>query len=274
MSYQLVFLRMLSSGGHADIYIAQRTDNGERVAVKLLRDYAHPEERKAFLREARILGLRISGLIPLLSSNMQAERPFYVMPLMGGSLRPYAGRLNDDQLNTVATQLAHTLAALHATRDAHGDIKPDNVLLSSSGQLQLADPLGNGAHCTIWFAQNRGGTPGYWAPEVRANGPISSAADVYSYAATLYELLTGKKPRDGQRLDPTSEGYTNAPIIRQVIVVCCQADPNARPTMQEVIRMLGGEQWADILRQRKQARALLTLACIGFVAALASRRRK
>jgi serine/threonine protein kinase len=250
MNYQL--LQILGSGGHADIYLAQQIDNGERVAVKILRDHALPEERKAFLREARILGLRVTGLIPLLAANMQAERPFYVMPLMGGSLKPYAGRFNDGQLHTVAKQLAQVLVALHATRDAHGDIKPDNILLSQNGQLQVADPLGNGAHCTMWFAENRGGTPGYWPPEIRANKPISSAGDVYSYGATLYEMLTGKRPQDGQRLDPTAEGYTKAPKIREIIAACCQFNPEARPNMQEVLRMLNGEKWSNIQQSNIQ----------------------
>jgi serine/threonine protein kinase len=273
MSYQLVPLRFLGSGGHADIYVAQRTDTGEQVAVKMLRDHARPEERKAFLNEARILGLGVPGLIRLLSSNMEADRPFYEMPLMGGCLRPHAGKLNDRQLHAVAIELAQTLMALHATRDAHGDIKPDNILLSYNGQLQVADPLGNGAHCTVWFAENRGGTPGYWAPEIRANKPISSTGDVYSYGATLYELLTGKRPQDGQRLDPSAEGFAKSPKICEIIAACCQFDPAARPSMQEVVRMLNGEQWVNIQASRIQRQqffagsivvSLIALALWGF----------
>ncbi len=251
MSHQILILQRLSSGGHADVYLGQRIDNGEQVAVKFLREHEIPDARKAFLREIRILGLQLRGLIPLISWDMKAERPYYVMPLMGGSLTRYGGHLVDGQLHSVAVEV-----------DAHGDIKPDNILLSHNGQLHVADPLGNGAHCTMLFAENHGGTPGYWAPEVRAGRPISRAGDIYSYGAMLYHLLTGRKPRDGQRLDPASEGYTNAPKIREIIVACCHFEPKARPTIQEVLRMLRGEEWAKIQAERKQRRELLTAACV------------
>jgi serine/threonine protein kinase len=201
--------------------------------------------------------------MPLLFADMKAERPYYVMPyLMGGSLTRYAGRLTDNQLHTIATEVALALAGLHAAYVAHGDVKPDNVLVSQDGRLQVSDPLGNGVGCTVLFSEHHGGTPGYWAPEVRAGGPISYAGDVYSFGATLYELLTGRRPRDGQRLDPSSEGYVNAPKIRQIITACCQSDPHARPSMQEVLRMLRGEQWADIQASRKQRQELVSAACV------------
>jgi serine/threonine protein kinase len=205
----------------------------------------------------------VPGLVPILAWDMTAQPPFYVMPyLAGGALTPYAGRFTDNQLQNVAAQLARTLANLHAAYEVDGDFKPDNVLLTQCGQVQVGDPLGNGTFFTMLFAKNRGGTPGYWAPEIRGGGSISRAGDSYSYGATLYHLLTGRRPLDGQRLDPSSEGYSNAPKIREVIAACCQLDPNARPTMQEVLRVLNGEQWADIQLERKQLQQLVAAACV------------
>jgi serine/threonine protein kinase len=261
MNFQYRLLRLLNRGGHADLY-ESRNANSHPVAVKVLRDYKLPHEKKAFSREIRLLNLKLPGFIPLLDWNLNAEPPFYVMPLMGSSLKPYAGILTDDQLLNIAINLANALAELHATRDAHGDIKPDNILLTSNGCMQVADPLGNGAHCTVLFAENHGGTPGYWAPEIRAKAPISSVADIYSYGATLYELLTGKRPSDGQRLDPTTEGYQNAPRIRELITICCNTDPRKRPTIQQLIRVLNGEKWTDIQFQQQQSEALLTGVCV------------
>ncbi len=263
MSFRFVILRPLHSGGNGDLFIAQRTDTGDYVVVKYLREHQLVHARRAFAREVRILARKPRGLVPLLGWNTDTERPYYVMPyLTAGPLTLYAGSLSDSQLHAVTAELALTLAALHAGWIAHGDVKPDNVLVSHEGRLHVADPLGNGLGCTVLFSQNHGGTPGYWPPEVRAGGPISYAGDVYSYGATLYELLTGRRPQDGQRLDPTSEGYRNAPKIREVIAACCQFDSNARPTMQEVLRVLRGEQWADILAARKQRQQLLAAACV------------
>jgi serine/threonine protein kinase len=92
----------------------------------------------------------------------------------------------------------------------YDDVKPDNVLLTKHDPLQVADRLGNGTLVTILFAENRGGTPGYMAPEIIAGGTIARASDVYSYGATIYHLLTGKVPQHVQRLDPASEGYEYA----------------------------------------------------------------
>lgn len=262
MSCEIVIIRALRSGGNGDLFIGQRSDTREYVVVKYLREWRLAHARRAFAREVRVLERKLGGLMPLLFANTRTERPYYVMPyLSGGALSQYAGRLTDGQLHNIAAELARTLANLHAAYDVHGDIKPDNVLATQDGRLQVADPLGNGTIFTVLFSQNHGGTPGYWAPEIRAGGSISRAGDVYSYGATLYELLTGRRPRDGQRLDPSSEDCVRAPEIRQIIAACCQTDPDARPCMQEVLRMLKGETWADLQAARKR-RLDLMAACV------------
>jgi serine/threonine protein kinase len=270
MSCPIVNLRPLQAGGNGDLYLGQRSDTGEYVVVKFLREHQLPHARKAFAREIRILGRQLRGLVPLLSSDQTGGRPYYVMPyLPGGPLTQYAGRLFDGQLHAVALEVAMALATLHSVNIAHGDIKPDNVLITHDGHLQVADPLGNGVGCTMLFSQNRGGTPGYWAPEVCAGAPISCPADVYSYGALLYQLLTGRKPTDGQKFDPVSEGYVNAPIVAQVIVACCCNLPAARPTMQEVLRIVRGEKWSDIQAERKNREEQIAAICVfGLLAAL------
>ena len=153
MNFRVVGLRPLSSGGNGDLFIGQRSDTGEWVIVKFLREYHLPHCRKAFAREVRVLQRKSRGMIPLLARNLAVERPFYVMPyLEGGSLSQHAGRLGVAQLQQVAENLAGTLANLHVAFDLHGDFKPDNVLLTKQGLPQVADPLGNGTLFTILFA--------------------------------------------------------------------------------------------------------------------------
>jgi serine/threonine protein kinase len=267
MNFQVLNLRIFRSGGNGDLYIGQRSDTCESVVVKFLREAHLPHSRKAFAREVRILARKLYGLVPLLRSDTATDQPFYVMPYMkGGSLSQHAGRLTNIQLEAVATDLAQTLANLHGANDLHGDFKPDNILLTEQGRLHVADPLGNGTLVTILFSENRGGTPGYMAPEIAAGGSISRAGDVYSYGATLYHLLTGRRPQDGQRPDPRSERFRNASNMCELIAVCCHPDPDARPTMQEVLRMLGGTVWADIQADRKRRKDLLS--AVGFVGGL------
>jgi len=259
MNQHVEILMPLNSGGYGDVYLGRVLPRGTQVVVKYLRDYHLPHCRKAFEREVQILSRRLPGLIPVLFADLTAQPPYYVMPyLEAGALTQYAGRLGEHQLHAVATDLARTLAGLHAMFGADGDVKPDNVLVTDNGHLQLADPLGNGGLLTMLFSENSGGTPGYCAPEIRAGASISRAGDVFSFGATLYHLLTGRRPQDGQRPDPSSEGYRIAPKIREVISACCQWDPKTRPTMEEVSRMLAGESWADIQEQNRRVGNLVT----------------
>ena len=265
MNLNIVIIRPLHSGGYGDLFVAQRQDTGEQVVIKYLRDPHLTTARKAFAREVRILARKLPGLVRLLAWDLNADCPFYVMPYLGGSLKTYAGRLTSEQLQAVAGELATVLANLHAQSIFHGDIKPDNILVSWDGRLQVADPLGNGFGCTVLFSQNRGGTPGYWAPEVRGGAPIHAAGDAYSLGATLYELSTGQRPGDDQNLDPGP--WTDAKV-REIILACCNRDPAERPTMSEVIRLLGPERWKDIQAQRRQRQELVGACVLGGLAFL------
>src|SRR5947209_8148299 len=103
MSITILPLRRLGAGGNADVYLARRSDTGEQVVIKFLREYHLPHARKAFIREVRVLARCHRGLVPVLFSDLKAERPYYVMPYLGGGcLTPYAGRLNDAQLQAIA----------------------------------------------------------------------------------------------------------------------------------------------------------------------------
>ena len=263
MNFRVLGLRQLGSGGNGDVFIGQRNDTGEYVVVKFLREWHLKHAREGFEREIRLLGLGVPGLVRILGWDMSAQPPFYVMPyLEGGALTRYAGRLIDSQLHNIAVELARTLANLHAAFEVNGDVKPDNVLVTRNGQMQVGDPLGNGTLFTILLGKNSGGTPGYWPPEIRQGGCISRAGDSYSYGGSLYHLLTGRRPVDGQRLDPASEGFRNASKICEIIAACCQFEPSARPTMQEVLRMLNGEKWAEIQAGRKRSQELVGAACL------------
>jgi hypothetical protein len=87
------------------------------------------------------------------------------------------------------------------------------------------------------------------------------------FLASLYQLWTGRKPTDGQTFDPVCEGYVNAPTIADIIVACCCDVPAAGPTMQEMIRILKGERWADIQTEKKKRQDQVGTLC--FLGALA-----
>jgi serine/threonine protein kinase len=269
MSFQVIQLRPLRSGGNGDLFIGRRTDTAEDVVVKFLRDFHLADARRRFAREVRVLRRKLRHVVQILMADTVGPRPYYVMPYFpAGSLTCHAGRLTEAQLQTVAWELGVALADFHAEWVSHGDVKPDNILLSHDGHLQVADPLGNGLGCTVLFWDNHGGTPGYWAPEICSGGTISRPGDVYSYGATLHHLMTGVAPQDGQSLGNSLERWVRSPVLRDVVSACCQQDPDARPSMQEVLRILRGQTWAKIRAEKKARQDAVGALVAGSVIAL------
>lgn len=269
MSFHYLVLRPLNSGGYGDLYLGQRSDNGLRVVIKYLREFRNECYRRGFQRAVRLQGRQLPGVVPLLGADTNAERPYCVMAyLEGGSLAQYAGRLSADQLHAVAVALARIVANIHAANEIHGDFKPDNILVSREGHIQVADPLGAGSLFTKLFSANRGGTPGYWAPEIHGGASISFAGDLYSYGATLHHLVTGQRPQDGVPLDVNSWAYESIPKVREIVAACCQANPQARPAIAEVLQMFDGRAWAEIQAERAQREQALAGFCfaVGLIA--------
>src|SRR5438067_1588524 len=103
MNWYVENLQTLSVGGNGDLSIGQRSDTGEQVVVKFLRECGSVFARKAFEREVRILGRNMPGMVQLLAADTSAKHPYYVMPyLHGGSLEKHAGNLSPGQLNGIA----------------------------------------------------------------------------------------------------------------------------------------------------------------------------
>lgn len=164
------------------------------------------------------------------------------------------------------------LATFHSKCGPHGDYKPDNIFAAPDGKLKLGDPAGNGFGFSVLLAPARGGTPGYWAPEIQNNGTVSPQADVFSFGATLYHLVTGRRPVDGQQLDPLANGFMCPSRLREIILLCTRTDPKTRPTMQHVVRFLDGESWAsvraEVEAQLERQKGFVGLTLVGFLFAI------
>jgi len=262
---EVINLRPFASGGRADVFLGNLRSNGATVIVKVAREAHLPQVRRAFFREIDIMSLQIDGMVRFIAANKTVERPFYIMEyLPGGTLAQHAGRLSETQLHAVAIWLARTLNGFHSKAGSHGDLKPLNILVNQDGQLRLGDPLGNGFGLGVLFSPDKGGTEGYRAPEATMGATPSPRSDTYSFAATLYNLSTGRAPVDGQSLDPTANGIACPEWIRQLLVLCSQPDPNSRPSMDEILRALQGESWTVIYAQREKEAAMAGIIVLGL----------
>src|SRR5713101_4345888 len=103
----------LQSGGCGDLYRGYRTDNGEQVVIKYLRDAHLPHARSNFERELRVLMTKTPGIVPVIAWDLRADPPFYVMPYLNGSLQAYAGKLTAPQLRAIVAHVATVLGRLH-----------------------------------------------------------------------------------------------------------------------------------------------------------------
>jgi len=183
---------------------AESSDASAHYALKLLRPrwQDEPEAVAMLRREARV-GRAIShaNLVPVLQFHL-AEPPYYlVMPWLSGKTLA-AGNVDKQHWRTsfalcIVRQTAQALEALHAGGWRHGDVKPQNILVSPEGHVTLLDL---GFARSVWQRDPVAdrcvqGTWHYLAPEMAS--PTRRAdirADIYSLGVVLYELLAGRLP--------------------------------------------------------------------------------
>ena len=241
--YRIV--RQLGQGGMGAVYEAvdQRLDTTVALKETL---FADERLRKQFEREARLLARLHHPALPRVSDHFaEGEGQFLVMQFIPGDdlsemMTRKRGPFPADQVLTWADQLLDALDYLH-TQDpqiVHRDIKPQNLKLTSRGQIILLDfglakgQAGNISRVTT-SASIFGYTPNY-APLEQIQGlGTDSRSDLYSLGATLYHLLTGVKPPDaltraaamvnGQPDPLTPASVANPAIARDIDAVLAKA---------------------------------------------------
>jgi serine/threonine-protein kinase len=209
--YQLV--RRLGRGGMAEVHLAtgfgasgfQRTVAIKTLAPELVGD---ADLERALIHEATLAGkLHHRNLVAVLGLGVDDGLYYVVMEYVdGGDLA--GARLAEPLALHVVGELALGLAYLHAARDerglplgiVHRDISPSNVLVSSTGDVKLAD-FGIAkatALADLTAAGTRKGTYAYMSPEQLAGEAVTPASDQFGLAVTLVELITGVRPFLGE----------------------------------------------------------------------------
>jgi eukaryotic-like serine/threonine-protein kinase len=207
-------------GGMSHVYRATDTVLGRRVALKILTEEGtSDEESKArFLMEARVASnVRHENVISVYDFGEDRGRPFIVMEyLEGESLRVALrhGRLGDFRRRiNLALQVARAIDFIHSQKVIHRDIKPENIHIDASGKIKLMDfGIAKAAGMQLTKAGFTLGTPFYMAPEQVLGRPLGPQADVYSFGALLYELLTGSKAVEGENVDRIFENILYTPV--------------------------------------------------------------
>jgi serine/threonine-protein kinase len=207
-------LRFIDAGGTAEVYEAERTTSGKRVALKLLHATlaAKPDMMESFLKEARLVSLIAHPNIVAIEDfgTLPGALHYMVMELLDG--KPLSVEIASKRLPVLtalkyAMQACEGLAAAHARDVIHCDIKPSNIFLQhvpgqSDPVVKILD-LGIGrlfASESPAASDTPGivaGTPEYMSPEQATGKPLGPPADIYSMGIAIYEMLFGDVPFTG-----------------------------------------------------------------------------
>ncbi len=222
----LELVRPLGAGGFGQVWEAWHVELEQKRAVKFL-DGSHRElvaVRQRFRAEAQLLAqLEGKHLVRVLDyGELRDGVPYFVMELVQGPTlrRRMVEPLPVARAVELAAQLLEGLAEVHARGLTHGDVKPENVVLS--GPDEEVRVLDFGLAQITARATSVGGTPPYMAPEVVLEGkPASPRADVYAVGVVLYEMLTRELPRGhvSMGLERIRRSWEKKPIATPVRVL-------------------------------------------------------
>jgi beta-lactam-binding protein with PASTA domain/tRNA A-37 threonylcarbamoyl transferase component Bud32 len=236
--YRLV--ELLGKGGMATIYRATDAQLGREVAVKVL----HPEYGRdpdfvaRFKQEAQAAAsLSHPNIVGVYDFGTDADGPYLVMELVDGedvaTLLARNGPLPPRQAARLAAEAAHALGAAHARGIVHRDVKPGNILVSADGRVKVAD-FGIArawADARLTLPGVKLGSVHYFSPEQALGEQATEASDIYSLGIVLYELLTGRRPWEGDNAAAVAMARISAPppLVSDV-------RPNVPPVLEAIDR--------------------------------------
>jgi hypothetical protein len=208
-------LASIGAGGMGEVYKAKDTRLDRLVAVKVLPEHlaASPDALARFEREAKaVAALNHPNITGIFDLGRWRETTYVAMELLEGeSLRARlkGGPIPPRQATELAIQMAQGLAAAHEKGVIHRDLKPDNLWITREGRLKILD-FGLAKQTEVAPDPNAGiltqsiagpqtevgmimGTLGYMSPEQVRGTAVDCRADIFSFGAVLFEMLTGKK---------------------------------------------------------------------------------
>ncbi len=251
-AYQIV--RQIGEGGMGAVYLAERAGEfQQQAAIKLLR--AGMDSRgivSRFRHERQILaGLDHPNIAHLLEGGTTEDgRPYFVMEYVEGEpIDAYAAKSGLEIMDRLRLfqQVCAAVQYAHHNLVVHRDIKPGNILVTGSGIPKLLDfgiaklLTSDVSRETVGLTQAglRMMTPEYASPEQVRSEPITTATDVYSLGAVLYQLLAGKMPHDF----PSS-----SPAERERVICETEPRPPSQVSGEPAARQLRGDLDTIVLK--------------------------
>jgi Tol biopolymer transport system component len=256
-------LAPIGAGGMGEVYKAHDARLNRTVAVKILPEsFARdPERMRRFEQEARaVAALSHPNVVAVFDTGAHDGLPYLVSELLEGqTLRDLlnSGPVPARKSVEYASQIAGGLAAAHEKAMVHRDIKPENIFIGTDGRAKILDfglakmtapqsasSPADGATQTIASSTNPGvimGTTGYMSPEQVRGASVDHRSDIFSFGATLYEMLSGHRAFKGDtsvetmnsilKEDPPQldeEKLHVSPGLERIIRHCLEKNPAER----------------------------------------------
>jgi serine/threonine-protein kinase len=235
-------LGLVGEGGMGEVYLAEDTRLGRRVALKLLPKYLEKDERqlRRFEQEARAAAALSHPNVCIIHEVDETQNGYHFIAMEyveGETLRERirTARMSLEEALDTAMQVASALAAAHAAGIMHRDIKPENLMLGRDGCIKVLDfglaklMEGQSAFVAPKSTTNRlvktepgmiMGTVAYMSPEqVQGSLDIDARSDIWSLGVLLYEMVTGHLPFEGATPSHTIVAITDQeppPLSRYV----------------------------------------------------------
>ena len=218
--YELI--EKIGEGGMAVVYKGKDRLLNRYVAIKILRPEFTKDEQfiESFKRESQASArLSHANIVGVYDVGKEGNIHFIVMELIDGKVLSEVikekGRIEYKEAISIIRQVASALSLAHKNQIIHRDIKPHNILITSTGVAKLAD-FGIAkavSAATIVGGNNKiMGSVHYFSPEQARGAYVDERSDIYSLGIVLYEMLTGKVPFDGDNPVSIALMHINDPM--------------------------------------------------------------
>ncbi len=230
MSEELVggyrLLKQIVSGQTSQVYEVLEASSGRHFAMKLLLpEKVRESNYRQFLFHEADVGKELAhpNIIRIVKVDRSLDNPHFVMEYFpAGNLKLRIMRKEIDFLrekgHDILKQAATGLAFMNAKGWVHRDVKPDNILVASSGDVRiidfaLAQRIPTGLSKFFWRKCKPQGTRSYMSPEQIRGQPLDGRADIYSFGAMCYEMVAGRPPfRAGSSQELLTKHITEKPV--------------------------------------------------------------
>ncbi len=198
-------LKHMVTGQTSQVWEVVEGQSHRHFAMKLPEKAREPEHRRFLIHEAEV-GKQLAhpNIIKIVAVGRDRTNPYFVMEYFpAGNLKLRIMRKDftfiHDRAQDILKQWSTGLAFMNAKGWVHRDVKPDNILVNSAGELRiidfaLAQRIPSGLLKLFRRRQKPQGTRSYMSPEQIRGLPLDGRADIYSFGASAYELITGRPP--------------------------------------------------------------------------------